>query len=135
MGPNIKDIGAYIKAVAGIGPQNAADGATVNGSGVDRQGLRSCVVAAHVGAVTGAPTATSIQFKLQKSDDNSTFTDVSGASTTITAADSSAELDLDISGLKRYVRVVAAVSFTGGTSPTADIAATLILGGADKLPA
>jgi len=133
MGPNIKDIGAYIDAATAISPRNSG-AATVNGTGLSRDGRRSGVVLGSVGAVSGAPTAVSIQFKLQDSADNTTFADVAGASATATAANSEVEFDVDLSGLKKFVRVVAVVSFTGGTAPTADISAALVQGGAEVLP-
>ncbi len=130
------DIGSYIKLVAGVSPRAAVAGA-VNGDTIDRQGFDSCVIHARSGAVTGAPTAQTYDLKLQESSDGSTgWTDVVGAAITqITAVDASQEKGVNLLGCKRYIRVVATVGFTGGTSPTLQIASAVALGGATELPA
>ncbi len=89
------------------------------------------------GAASGSPTAQTVATKLQDSADGSTgWADVSGAAATdLTADDTEDEVDIDLSGAKRYVRVVATISFTGGTTPSIPVAATLVLAGKDELPA
>jgi hypothetical protein len=75
--------------------------------------------------------------KLQDSADGSTgWADVSAAAATdLTADDTEDEVDIDLSGAKRYVRAVTTVSFTAGTTPSIPVAATLVLAGKDELPA
>lgn len=89
--------------------------ASANGTGID--------VSDFVGGVkftldSGAGTGTTptLDVKLQESDDNSTWTDVTGgAFTQVTDAGASFEtLTLSADGLKKYVRGVDAVT---GTSP------------------
>lgn len=134
MNPGSKDIGAYIKSADGIKPQSASAG-TINGPSFDRQDFDSAVLHGQVGAATGTPTTQSVIYKLQDSSDDSTFEDFEdGDIDAIEANDTSAELDLNLSGARRYVRVVAVVAFTGGTSPTVPIASTLTLGGARTRP-
>jgi hypothetical protein len=52
----------------------------------------------------------------------------------LTANNTEAEVNVDLSGLKRYVRVVTTVTFTAGTSPAIPVAAAVVLGGAESLP-
>lgn len=124
------NIGASVKVVAGFSPQAAVAGA-INGAAIDRLGFRSAVLHARSGAVTGAPTAQTYDVKLQDSADGSTgWADIPGAAITqITAANAEAEKDINLAGAKRYIRVVGTVGFTGGTSPTLQVASALVLGG------
>ena len=103
--------------------------ATGNGTGVDTQGYNDAMVVLEVGTVSG--TSPTLAVKMQESDDNSSFTDISGATfTTVTASNSSQVLrlaELNVSK-KRYVRAVATI---GGTSPSFDFACEVLLG--DKM--
>lgn len=133
--PQRNNIGAYINAVTGIKPTNATT--TVNGTGVDRLAYGSATLFAAVGAASGSPSAQSVTYKLQDSADDSTYADIStetSALAAMTADNATGQLDIDLTGLRQYVRVVATVSLTGGTSPAIPIAATLVLGGASVLP-
>lgn len=77
----------------------------------------------HHAAATG--TTPSIAFKLQHSDDNSTFSDVTGgAFTAVTnAAGGLQRKEIRADGLKRYVRLHATVS---GTTPSVYAGAVVI---------
>ncbi len=134
--PTRKDIGAFIKAQAGINPQDSA-AATINGAAIDRQDFDSCVLHAACGAASGTPTAQTVDAKLQDSPDGSTgWADIAGAAITQLAADNAeAEVDVDLSGAKRYIRAVVTVGFTGGITPKIPVAASVVLGGARALPA
>jgi len=138
MHPSHKDIGAFIDADQySITIQSVDAASDVNGASVDRLDYGSCVIVALTGAATGTPSAQSHRFKVQESADDSTWSDVTDATITIAADDTSAELDLDLTARKRYLRVVydaSNSSFTDGTSPANDIAATIVLGGAVELP-
>jgi len=127
--------GAHVKVVKGIAPQAAAAG-TVNGVTIDRLGFESCVVHVSTGAVSGEPTAQTVDVKLQDSADGTTWADLPGAVVSqITAGDAEAEADIDLRGARRYIRAVATVAFTGGTTPNIQLAATVVLGGARERPA
>lgn len=105
----------------------AAVTATANGTGVDTQGYDDAVVLLEVGAVTG--TTPSMTVKIQESDDNSTFADVTGATfTAVTAANNSQILRLTELNVtrKRYVRAVATIS---GTTPNFTFGCEVIMGG------
>ena len=99
----------------------------------------SCPVSCRVPAATppAPPTAQTVDAKLQESDDGATgWTDIAGAAiATLTADETAGGVDVNLSGAKAFVRVVATVGFTAGTTPAIPVAASLILGGADELPA
>lgn len=138
MNPRSNDIGAYVKTEVGLKPTNSAASATNKGAAIDRLGFLSAVIACAVGAAAGGPSAQSAIFKLQESDTTTDgdFVDVSGkALAAMTADNASGYIDVNLQGLKRYIRVVCTVALTGGSTPTLPVAATVILGGADSLPA
>lgn len=135
------NIGAYVKNAKGINPANQAAG-TINGPAIDRTGYNSCVLHHACGAATGAPSARTVDAKLQHSDaSGSGFTDFvpgaagSGAAAQLVADNTEAEKDIDLTTAKQYIRVVEVVAFTAGTSPAIPVAATVTLGGKDTLPA
>ncbi len=120
--------------------------ADANGSGVDLQGFRSAVVLIQtgVGGITFDGT-NKIEYVLQHSDDDSTYTavaqaDVQGVTVTgsgivrsLVAAHAAASIvEVGYVGGKRYVRAVADFSGTHGTGTLTS--ATVIRGGASNLP-
>ncbi|NIU01091.1 MAG: hypothetical protein GWN01_09250 [Nitrosopumilaceae archaeon] len=132
----MRDIGAALKTVLGVSPQNNA-GSAINGPAIDRTGFESCVLSAMAGSTTGSPTSFTVDAKLQESADGSTgWADISGAAiSALTAVDTEGDVDIDLSGVKKFVRAVVTPAFVGGTSPTVDVAATVVLGGAQEVPA
>lgn len=130
-----RDVGNAVKTVQSIKPQNQDGDGAVNGNGVDRVGFEGCVAAFNAGAHTGSPTAVAITCKLQECDTiDGTYTDITGASVTIDDQNQHKELNVDLQGCERYIRAQMAVAFTGGTSPTIDIAADIVLGNPKTLP-
>jgi len=137
------NIGAYIAVATSILPQAAT--ASVNGVGLDRLAHNlplSCVLHAVVGAETGAPSAVSVQTKLQHAPDNATWADYDyPGSTTVaqtaalTGVNTEASAPIDLSSANRYVRAVSTITLTGGTSPTIEVAADIIFGGEPLGPA
>lgn len=124
------------KLIPGLNPA-AQPAGTVTGPVIDRQGFLSAIVNLTVGAAAGAPTAQGVSLKLQHGDaaNGTDMVDVTGAATpSLTADNTNASFNVDMTGLKRYIRVVATVTFTDGTTPTIPVAATLALGDADKHP-
>ena len=87
-------------------PQARLNNAAVTVSGVDRSGFDYAVIRAYVGANDIGFTT----FKLQESDDNSTWTDVSGAdySAAATLPGNTPNViygwEVDLKGRKRYLR-------------------------------
>jgi hypothetical protein len=95
----------------------AARTATANGTGIDFvNGDGFCFAMLHVGTTSG--TAPTLDVKIQESTDNSTFTDISGATFTQATAAQSAGADvprITFNRTKQYLRAVATI---GGTTPS-----------------
>lgn len=102
----------------GLAPQTATSTAT--GSGGDLlNGDGRCFALQQVGAVSG--TSPTLDGKIQESSDNSTWTDVSGATfTQVTASTNTQAITFDRT--KRYVRYVGTI---GGTSPSFALAVVI----------
>ena len=131
-----RNVGASLKTGKAFKPVASA-AATINGDGIDRLGFSSAVLHHQCGDATGSPSAQSVATRLQHSDaQGSGFADVSPAVTltALTANNTDAERDVDLTGLKRYIRLVSVVTFTGGSSPAIPVAATITLGGPEALP-
>ena len=94
---------------------------TVNGTGVDFNDHGpevTCTV--NVSDVSG--TSPTLDVKLQESSDDSTYTDISGATVTqVTASD----VDHTITVYNRSARYVRAVGTIAGTSPSFDVGVVL----------
>ncbi len=131
-----EDIGGEIKSVLALAPVAASS--AQNGLGIDKTGFRSATCVIANGAATGSPTSYTVDAKIQQSsDDGSTdaYADVSGLTMTqITVDNKVGEINFDLTGLKKYVRVVVTPALTGGTSPKALIGAVMILGNPQYLP-
>lgn len=136
MHPSRNNIGAYIAAQGNIKPQSLSGATPAEGDALDRQNFGSCVLLAQVGDATGSPTSYAVTVKLQESDTTTggDFTDVAGKSFVLDADGESADLDVDLRTLKRYIRLVATPAFTGGTSPTVSVQGSIITGGDNTLP-
>jgi hypothetical protein len=142
MGPALsRNIGSILRVVTSVNPANQAAG-TINGAAIDRAGQggknfsESCVLKVSNGAASGAPTSRSVDGKLQDSPDGSTgWADIPGAAVSqITADNTDAQVDVDLSGAKRFIRSVVTVAFVGGTSPATPVAAEVVLGPPMELP-
>jgi hypothetical protein len=144
---SVRNIGELIALVTSIRPQSSV-AATLNGVDIDRNlhGVsQSCIVHQTVGALSGGPTTTSVVTKLQHAPDNGsgapgTYADytVGGAvqqTAAIAAANGENSLNVDLSGANRWIRAVTTITFTGGASPSALVAADIALGGQPELPA
>jgi len=123
------DFGALLDTQTALVAANDAGG-TTNGPSLDRTKFAHGTLHVTVGSPTGAPTSFSVDVKVQESDDGTTWSDVSGAAIpTITTANTDAKIDVKLIGLKRYVRAVSTVSFSGGTAPAVPVAAVFTFGG------
>lgn len=139
----ITGIGPEVASRIGLDPAARAAG-TVNGTGIDRRGFNSCALIGQTGAITGAPSAQTLDLKLQHSDTvGGTYADYvpsipqpspSGAVAQITAASTVKKRSIDLKTAKAFIRVVGVTGFTAGTTPTMESSATIVLGGADVLP-
>jgi len=129
-------LGESAKLVIGVAPIAQVAG-SANGVIIDRFGFLDAIVHLGLGAATGTPTAQGVSLKIQTGAvaDGSDMVDVT--STTIaalTANNLQAELDIDLSGYKRYIRAVITTTFTGGTTPAIPVAVTIALGNATNIP-
>lgn len=120
-----------VKVVASLVP--ATRTADANGTGVDTQGYENAMLVVSAGDIDTTTGDETYVIELEESDDNLTWSDVSGHDVTITADN---EVDqVRISGLnvarKRYLRAVLNVS---GTTPSFPGTALFLLGGADAGP-
>ena len=110
-----------------------------SGAAIDRQNFGSAVLGLKVAAATGSP----LKLVLTESDASSgTFAAVSdkqaligglldadGAVTMdIPVAGGEAQIGIDLTGCKRFVKITGTVSFTGGTTPAATATYALALG-------
>lgn len=131
-----RNIGAYLKLRAAIATANAAAGA-ITGPAIDRQGFESCVLQVACGAASGGPSARTVDCKLTHCDTSGgSYVDVpSAALTQMTADGGDVEKNIDLIGVKRFIKVVVTVAFTGGSSPAIPVSAAIALGGAVELPA
>lgn len=107
--------------------------ATTNGAAIDTKisemfNMDTALVNVEIGDITGSPT--SVKVKIEE-DDDSAFGSPSvaaGGEEVTVAADTSYKME--ISRVKRYLRVVATI--TGGTSPTVEVFVGGILWNAQK---
>lgn len=122
-----RNVGALFKNAVAMLPQTVADAGSAQSSAYQRNDPRLELSAKLIAmADNSGGTAT---FTLEHSDaSDGTFETVSGS--TVEVANDSGEVDIDMSGLKAYVRVAVAVAGAGG----AVVAATLAVGGASELP-
>lgn len=109
---NVNDIG-YLPSISLIAAQAIA--ATANGTGVDiKDYVGTMQLLLDSGA--GAGTTPTLDVKIQDSDDNTAFADVTGkAFTQVTTVASRQQMVLDTNAVRRYIR---AVSTLGGTTPS-----------------
>lgn len=124
----LNDVGAYLDTKTLIRPQSASAG-TVTGLAIDRSDYASAVIHVDLGASTGSPTAIDVDVSLEESADNSNWSAVSTILPNLSTANSTSTFDIDLTGRKKYVRIKAAVAFTGGTTPAIQLGAVIVLGG------
>lgn len=85
---------------------------TVNSAGIDVTGFEEAMLVVNVGTHTTGTTA----IKVQESDDNSNFTDISGASLSVTSANHNASYigTINLKKSKRFIRVSTTVTTAAG---------------------
>ena len=101
----------------------AARTSTVTGTGVDVSGYTGpLMIVQDVGTVSG--TSPTLAGKLQDSPDDSTYTDISGATfTSVTASNSTQTIQVNADSVAKYIRYVGTI---GGTSPSFTMGVTAI---------
>lgn len=128
-----------VEVKAAIAPQNS-DGTLINGNIFDGSNYNSAIVALTIGAVTGTPTNLQAEVTVYSGNevDNET------TPTSITDEVASTVYLIDVDGLQagnavetleiinddlgKWQRVAVDLTFTGGSTPAADIACEWILG-------
>ena len=120
------DLGGFVAVGQALVPQAAHTAGAVDGAEIDRAAVSgdgalyssACLVINH-GAVSGGPSAISVEYKIQHSaTSGGVFTDYDGSSPiTVTAASTSQKLSVDLRGAQRFIRVQATFSYPGGTAP------------------
>jgi len=126
-------LGEEAACFSAISPQFSAAGA-VSGAVIDRREFESAIFILQTGATTGNPTSFSVTARIEDADVVGVWSNVTGATTALTAINSTAELNVNLLALRRYVRVVGTLAFVGGTAPTASLSSAAILAGARNLP-
>lgn len=132
------DLGNMINAYTTITPQTigTTGSASATGVGVDRRGYESAVFVFESCQPIGTPTGVTLTCKVQDSSDNSSFTDITDASSShvITNTYAQVEVNLNLRSQARYVRGVATFAADGGSTPWVIVSATCILGAAKEYP-
>ncbi len=124
----MKDLKYSVDVESSVRPALVSGSSAVNGVGVDKLGFDDGMAVIATGAIAGTPDSVSLAVKVQESADNSTFTDVTGATATITAANTVARVKVpDMLNRKRYLRAVVTPTFVGGTSPSIGFSANFAL--------
>lgn len=120
-----------IKSVVSLVP--ATYSTDQNGAGVDTKGYNSAVLLVQAGDIDTSSGDETYTVNLQESDDNSTFSTVSGYSVSVTADNQTKVLRIEGLGTsrKRYLRAVLDV---GGTTPSFLGTAIFLLGRAYSEP-
>jgi len=105
--------------------KSAAVTATGNGTGLDLMGYEGKVAIVFNVAAATAGTNPTYDAKVQDSPDNSTFTDIAGATITqVTTTDSIQVLSVDVRAQARYIRIVETIG--GTSSPSFPAGAVLV---------
>ena len=123
MSTQLHDIPSNAILGAGLTPRTLT--ASVNGGGIDFvSGDGRCTAFQLAGSLSG--TSPSLAGKIQESSDNSSWSDVSGATfTTVTTNDNVQAISFDRT--KRYLRYVGTVAGTTPLSAARTVGACLIL--------
>ena len=119
---------------------------------INREGFLSAILAVKVGSPSGSPTGMAVKLTITESDQQSGTgyapvkdklvcvgnapLDDAGAISVSTDAEGGelVNFDLDLVGLKQYVKVKVEMVCTGGSSPSCTATAALALGDASEVP-
>lgn len=127
----IKQLLQRVKILKAIDPQ-ANTGAAITGEIVDRLGYDDAYVSFNFAAASGSPDTATTALVLQHGDaanlsDAATFLTLATA-LDIDAAAGIANYAVDLVGAKRYIRLTADATYTGGSTPGNVQGATITLG-------
>src|SRR4051794_14706374 len=118
-----RHVGGVATTKTAVKPNNVADTAaafvSTNSVIIDRKDATSALLKVATGATTGGPASVAVDAKVEESDDSGMAgsVDVSGAAIVqIVAAATNKFIELDLSGRKRYLRVLYKATLPGGAS-------------------
>lgn len=118
---------------------------------IDREGFLSGILAVKVGTPSGSPTGMAVKLTITESDQQNTgfepvkdklvcvgnapLDDAGVISVTTNAAGGElVNFDLDLVGLKQYIKVKVDITCSGGSGPSCEATAALALGDASEVP-
>lgn len=131
---SLYDVAKATMAIAPIA-QTAAEKLS---AAIDTYGYDNALIQVSNGAATGTPDSYTVACKVQEcATSGGSYADISGATATISADGTSAQIrvpGLGTGSRLRYIKVSMTPAFTGGTSPKALIGATVLMAPLD-LPA
>lgn len=135
----MRDLTHAIDTFLSIAPQTVGAGATaasLTGTGVSRKGYEYAVFSFSNMTPYGTPLGVTVTCKVQESSDDSTYSDITGASEAhnVTNTYTGTEVAVNLEAVKEYVRGVMTVQFNGGTGPFTIGECTGILGSAKVYP-
>lgn len=122
-----------------------------SGDPIDREGFLSGILAVKVGSPSNSPTSMAVKLTItesdQQSDDyapvkdklvcvgNAPLDDAGTISVTTAAAGGElVNFDLDLVGLKQYIKVKVEISCSGSSAPSCEATVALALGDASEVP-
>ncbi|MBM7117633.1 hypothetical protein [Archangium primigenium] len=145
MHPSFVDAGAHLRTTTldgkalGYPPARLSAGTTY-GDSFNAVGAKSCVLTASTGTATGAPTAQKCTASLESAPTGTSpsWVAVDGSAVFVDGDKKSARRNVDLTRLPSghaLLRVKVVAELTGGTTPTQDVAAAVVLAGFSTLPA
>lgn len=128
--------GVDITNSLGAIPPQSNDGTAVTGAAIDRLGAGTGFFLFEAAAASGTPTAVTAAIKITHCDTSGgTYADFEVLETALNIKTAVAkQYMIDLSGAKRYFKVVVDTTYTDGTTPANIFAGKLILGDYDVDP-
>jgi hypothetical protein len=114
-----------------------------SGAVIDRSGFLSGILGLHINPPSGSPSAAAVTVALTDSDaSDGTFEPAADTLAVIggnaldidLTAGLDANIDIDLVGVKRFIKLTATTSFTGGTAPAATASYAVALGDPSVAP-
>lgn len=139
-----RNVGGLVTTKTALRPQASTGAASYGlaGLAINRSDFQSALIKITAGAKTGTPTTVNVKAKVQHCDtEGGTYADIAVgpanpavAVSDITDQNQERYLELDLSGLKEFIKVVFEVAFTGGSTPSIFLASEAVLGGGPVIP-
>jgi hypothetical protein len=122
--------GVDITNSLGAIPPQSNDGTAITGAAIDRLGADTGFFLFEAAAASGTPSAAATAIKITHADTSGgTYSDFEVLETALDIKTAVAkQYMIDLSGAKRYLKIVVDSTYTAGTNPANVIAGKLILG-------